>query len=256
MINSNNTLFKCFQQQCLFLCNALCIYVNELTNTNPFTTNFYQSLFRIQYLFTCFISLLFDKIRCVKIMVYLNQFCCYWSSRRGSVIIGWFNIIFSAAGLLAVVIALMEKQFIQILITELINDVEHRYINGIITKDAYEKELFFYENISRLIPYLLAIGGFLCILCIIANASLLIGVTRKRTSLLSPWLIYTILQVGIQFGYTLGFSIFCISSGDTEFGIVNIIISLLTLCIGLYMWIIVYSVRKDIFRMQRPFVCE
>ena len=187
-------------------------------------------------------------------MVYLNQFCCYWSSRRGSIIIGWFNILFSAAGLLAVVIALMEKQLIQILITELINDVEHRYNDGVITTDAYEKELFFYENISRSIPYLLIIGLFLCILCIIANVALLIGVARKQTSLLLPWLIYTTLQVGIQFGYMLGFSIFCLLSGDTEFGVINIILSLLTICIGLYMWIIVYSVRIDIFRTQRPFI--
>ena len=187
-------------------------------------------------------------------MVYLNQFCCYWSSRQGSLIIGWFNIIFSAAGLLAVVIALMEKQFIQLLITALINDAEHRYKDEVITKDTYEKELYFYENISRTIPYLLIIGLFLCILCIISNVALLIGVIRKHTSLLLPWLIYTVFQVGIQFGYTLGFSIFCMVSGDTEFGGVNIILTLLTICIGSYMWIIVYSVRKDIFFTLRPFI--
>merc|ERR1712241_176943 len=102
----------------------------------------------------------------------------------------------------------MEKQFIQLLITELINDAEHRYKDEVISKDAYEKELYFYENISRTIPYLLIIGLFLCILCIISNAALLIGVTRKHTSLVLPWLSYTVFQVGIQFGYTLGFSIF------------------------------------------------
>ena len=187
-------------------------------------------------------------------MVYLNQFCCYWSSRQGSIIIGWFNIMVSAAGFLAVVIALMEKQFIQILITELINDAEHRYNDGIITKAAYEKELFFYENISRSILYVLIIGLCLCILCIIANVALLIGVARKQIFLLMPWLIYTILQVGIQFGYMIGFSIFCMLCGDTEFGVVNIVLSLLTMCIGFYMWIIVYSVRKDISRTQRLFI--
>ena len=188
-----------------------------------------------------------NKKCCIdRIMVYLNQFCCCWSARLGSLIIGWFNIIFSASGILAIVIAFMEKSFIQLLITELINDLEHRYKDGLITEAAYQRELMFYANISRTIPYLLIVGLIMCILCIVTNISLLTGVKRKQSMLLIPWLVYTILQVGIQFGYSFGFSIFCLSSGDNEFGAVNLVISILTLSVGVYFWTIVNSVRKDI----------
>ena len=179
-------------------------------------------------------------------MVYLNQFCCCWSARLGSIIIGWFNIIFSASGILAIVIAFMEKSFIQLLITELINDLEHRHNDGLISEEAFEKELMFYANLSRTIPYLLFIGLIMCILSVVTNISLLAGVKRKQPLLLIPWLVYTILQVGIQFGYSFGFSIFCLSYGDNEFGAVNLVISILTLSVGVYFWTIVNSVRKDI----------
>ena len=181
-----------------------------------------------------------------RIMVYLNQFCCCWSARLGSIIIGWFNIIFSASGILAIVIAFMEKSFIQLLITELINDLEHRHNDGLISEEAFEKELMFYANLSRTIPYLLFVGLIMCILSVVTNISLLAGVKRKQPLLLIPWLVYTILQVGIQFGYSFGFSIFCLSYGDNEFGAVNLVISILTLSVGVYFWTIVNSVRKDI----------
>ena len=201
---------------------------------------YYSSLYRL-------IDFNTNKKCCnVRIMVYLNRFCCCWSARLGSLIIGWFNIIFSASGILAIVIAFMEKSFIQLLITELINDLEHRYKDGLITKAAYQRELMFYANISRTIPYLLIVGLIMCILSIITNISLLTGVKRKQSMLLIPWLVYTILQVGIQFGYSFGFSIFCLSSGDNEFGAVNLVISILTLSVGVYFWTIVNSVRKDI----------
>ena len=179
-------------------------------------------------------------------MVYLNQFCCCWSARLGSMIIGWFNIIFSASGILAIVIAFMEKSFIQLLITELINDLEHRYKDGLISEATYQRELMFYANVSRTLPYLLIVGLIMCILSIVTNISLLTGVQRKQSILVIPWLVYTILQVGIQFGYSFGFSIFCLSSGDNEFGAVNLFISILTLSVGVYFWTIVNSVRKDI----------
>ena len=182
-------------------------------------------------------------------MVYLNQFCCCWSSRLGSMIIGWFSIIFSASGILAIVIAFMEKSFIQLLITEFINDLEHRYKNGLISEAAYQRELMFYANISRTLPYLLIVGLIMCILSIVTNISLLTGVKRKQSMLLIPWLVYTILQVGIQFGFSFGFSIFCLSSGDNEFGVVNLLISILTLSVGVYFWTIIHSfvsIRRNI----------
>jgi len=179
-------------------------------------------------------------------MMYLNQFCCCWSARFGSIIIGWISIIFSASSLLAIVIAFGEEQFIRTLLKELERDLEQRYNDGLINLDAYEKTKFFYENIQKTIRYILIIGLILCVICIIVNLLLLFGVARKQSVLLKPWLIYIIFQLGIQFGYTIGFSIFLMSSGDTEFGVLNLFLSLLITTIGVYFWIIVLSVHKDI----------
>ena len=184
-------------------------------------------------------------------MVYFNRFCCCWSARFGSIIIGWINIIFSASTLLAIVIALLEKPFISALLNELLRDLEQRLNDGLITEDTYQKTLFFYDNILKTISYLLIVGLILCVLCIVVNVLLLIGVKRKGSVLLLPWLIYSIFQLGIQFGYMMGFSIFSISAGDTDFGILSLFMSVVITVIVVYFWIIVFSVRKDILNLGR-----
>ena len=180
------------------------------------------------------------------IMMYLNQFCCCWSARFGSIIIAWISIIFAASSLLVIVIAFGEEQFIRILLKELERDLEQRYHDGLITLDTYEKTKLFYENIQKAVPYILIIGLILCVFCIIVNLLLLFGVARKQSLLLIPWLIYIIFQLGVQFGYTFGFSIFLMSSGDTEFGLLNLFLSLVITTIGVYFWMIVLSVYKYI----------
>ena len=187
---------------------------------------------------------------CFETMVYLNRFCCCWSARFGSIIIGWISIIFSSSNLLAILIALVEKPFLKLLLTELVRDLEQRYEDGLITNDTYKKEHFYYTNILTFMPYVLITGLILDVISILTNTLLLIGVSRKNSVILLPWLVYTIFQLGIVFGYTIGFSIFSMSSGDTSLGVLNLFISLMATGIGIYFWIIVYSVRRDIRRIS------
>lgn len=183
-------------------------------------------------------------------MKFLNQFCCFWSARFGSIIIAWLTIAFSASSLLAIAIALGEEKFILILIKELERDLEHRYEDGLITTYAYEKTKFFYENTKHTIPYVLIIGLIHYIISISVSVLMLFGVSKKISVLLVPWLIYGMFQLGVQFGYTVGFSIFLISSGDFGYGFLNLFLFLTITATGIYFWMVTLSVHKDIRNMN------
>ena len=178
-------------------------------------------------------------------MIQLTQ-CCCWSTRYGSIIIAWIGIVFSASSLLAIAIALSEEKYMEILIEELERDLDHRFADGEITKYTYENTKFFYENLHHTILYVLAVGLIHHLICVVIHALLLCGVATRRYHMLLPWVIYGIFQLSVQFGYTIGFSVFLMTSGDIVFGLLNFFLSLAACATGFYFWLVVYSEFKDI----------
>ena len=187
-----------------------------------------------------------NKSYCLFKMRYFNHFCCCWSARYGSIIIAWLNIAFSLSSLLAIAIALGEQKFMLRLIKELEQDLEYRYEDGLVTTSVYEKTYVFYDKMERVIPCVLIIGFIYYIASISVNVLMLFGVSKKICGMLVPWLLYGVLQSGVQLGYTFGFSIFLISSGDFGFGFLNLSIFLLITATGVYFWMVVFSVYKNI----------
>ena len=105
---------------------------------------------------------------------------------------------------------------------------------------------FFYENLHHTILYVLAVGLIHHLICVVIHALLLCGVATKRYHMLLPWVIYGIFQLSVQFGYTIGFSVFLMTSGDIVFGLLNFFLSLAACATGFYFWLVVYSEFKDI----------
>ncbi|XP_055691123.1 uncharacterized protein LOC129794348 [Lutzomyia longipalpis] len=170
------------------------------------------------------------------------QKCCCFPLKKGTLIIGWYNVITSILMIIYSVVALCKQDTI-------IKNIE----------DYVQQPNFDEEILNTGVEVLMSIIIASAAIGLIVSALLIVGAKRGVPGLLLPWIILTAISLVLGLGYSVRLIILTFDV-DTETASLQFFIFVVSYGIHYYLWLVVYSffkmLRKEIKGEPHTFIAD
>ena len=187
-----------------------------------------------------------DKLRTMK---NLNTCCCL-SSRSGAMLLGLLGIAVGSFAVIVFSTGFGAKTSVYTALSQKVDETIEKSDKGELSEGNAEYVIKLYKNIRVFYPQILGTGLTFGVLYLFINVLMLVGVVKSKPWLILPWLVMTMVCLISQTTGALCYAIYIAFHGRLFDALIYFLLYCPILVLGLYLWLVVYSVQSDIKKQK------
>ena len=187
-----------------------------------------------------------DKLHTMK---NLNTCCCL-SSRSGAMLLGLLGIAVGSFAVIVFSTGFGAKTSVYTALSQKVDETIEKFDGGELSDKNAEYVIKLYKNIRVFYPQILGTGLTFGVLYLFINVLMLVGVVKSKPWLILPWLVMTMVCLISQTTGALCYAIYIAFHGRLSDALIYFLLYCPILVLGLYLWLVVYSVQGDIKKQK------